>query len=189
MLSSPDTLQVLLTGFAELVKLTKHTGLWDAELAWYPPSVTHWICRAREVDETHWTVRSRGRLILSKCYSLDLPWSWRWQTTLNCEMPSLPDTLRELLAGFAKVVKMTNHTELWDSELAWYSRRATRWICFKGFEHGLGVHCFSSTWTFPITEILTTRAKFLEPSGYCVVINCPFNFRIKNVFLVASMRL
>ena len=33
--SSPDTLRVLLTGLAEVVKMTMRTGLWDAKLAWY----------------------------------------------------------------------------------------------------------------------------------------------------------
>ena len=44
MLISPDTLQVLLTGFTEVVKVTNHNGLWDAKLAWYSLSATHHIC-------------------------------------------------------------------------------------------------------------------------------------------------
>ena len=31
--------------FAEIGKVTKHTGFWDAELAWYSLSATHCICR------------------------------------------------------------------------------------------------------------------------------------------------
>ena len=33
-----------------VVKQTNHTGLWDAELAWYSLNATHWICRCREAD-------------------------------------------------------------------------------------------------------------------------------------------
>ena len=29
---------------AEIIKVMNHTGFWDAELAWYSPSATHWIC-------------------------------------------------------------------------------------------------------------------------------------------------
>ena len=68
--TSPDTLQVLLVGLILVVKMTKHTGLWGAELAWYSPSVTRQIGQGREDDEPHWTVRRRARLLLSKCYSL-----------------------------------------------------------------------------------------------------------------------
>ena len=39
--SSPDTLQVLLTKFIEVVKVMNHTGVRDAEIAWYSPSATH----------------------------------------------------------------------------------------------------------------------------------------------------
>ena len=53
MLSSPDTLRVLLTGFAEIVKSMNDIRLWDAVLAWYSPSVTRRICRYREIDEWH----------------------------------------------------------------------------------------------------------------------------------------
>ena len=34
----------------------------------------------------------------------------------------------------------------------------------------------------PDLEILATQAKFLEPSGYCTMINCFFFFRIINYF-------
>ena len=108
--SSPDTLQVLLTRFSQVVKVMNHTGL---------------ICRAR--------------LIRSKCYSPDFPRLWRWWTTLDwyaelawyapsathqifpgCEgdephwtdMPSSPDTLQVLLTRFAQVVMVMNHTGL-----------------------------------------------------------------------------
>ena len=44
MLSSPDTLRVLLAGFAEIVKAMNYIRLWDAELAWSPPKGTRRIC-------------------------------------------------------------------------------------------------------------------------------------------------
>ena len=118
-----------LDDFAEFVKGRNHTGLWDTELAWYSLNASHWICRVREVDEPHWTVRCRTCLILSDCYSLDLPSSWSWRTILDCAMPSSPDTHWMLLTGFAEFVKVTNHTGLWDAELAWYSLIVTHWIC------------------------------------------------------------
>ena len=83
--SAPDTLWMLLTGFTRVVKVMNHTELWVAELAWYSLNVTHWIWRGREGNELPWTVRCQARLILSECYSLDLPGSWRWWITLNCE--------------------------------------------------------------------------------------------------------
>ena len=56
MLISPDTLQVLLTAFAEVVNVANITWLRDADLVWYSPSVTHWICRGCEGGDHHWTV-------------------------------------------------------------------------------------------------------------------------------------
>ena len=32
---------------------------------------------------------------------------------------------------FAEVVKVMDHTRLWDAKLAWYSPSATRWICWS----------------------------------------------------------
>ena len=155
--SSPDTLRVPLTGFAESMKVTNHTELWDANLAWYSPSATCRISREREGDESHLTERWQARLILSECYLPDLPgaWrgrttlvcgmpispdisechlpdfqrAWRWRITLDCGMPISPDTLRVLLTGFVESVKVTNYTGLWDANLAWYSPSATYRIC------------------------------------------------------------
>ena len=127
--SSPDTLLWLLTGFAELVKVTNHTELCDAVIAWYSLVSTRRICGGREGDEPHWTVWCWARLILSYGYSPDLLRSWRWRTTLNCAMLCSPDTLLWLHAGFSDVVKVTTNTRLWDAELAWYSPGATRRIC------------------------------------------------------------
>ena len=34
----------LWTPFPKIVKVTNHTGQWNAKLTWYSPSATHWIC-------------------------------------------------------------------------------------------------------------------------------------------------
>ena len=112
---SPDTLQLVLVGFAEALKVTNYTGLWDAVLAWPSPIGTRRICRGLEGDELHWTVRCRARLTLSNWYSSDLPRPWRWRTTLDCVMPSSPDTHQLQLVGFAEAVKVANYTGLWDA--------------------------------------------------------------------------
>ena len=129
MLRLPDTLRVLLVRFADVVKVTNNIGLWDAELAWYSPNATHWICRCRKGDELQWTVRYQAHLILSVCNSIDLQRSWKWPSTLNCEIPSSPDTLEVLFARFDEVVKVTNHIGVWNTELAWYSASALHRIC------------------------------------------------------------
>ena len=84
--------------------------------------------------------------------------------------------------AFADFTKATNYAELRDAEIAWYSLSATYWIQFKGLKHGLGIHGFKSTWHSLIDKVLTTWTKFLEPSGYCSVINCVFIFDTINVF-------
>ena len=79
---------------------------------------------------------------------------------------------------FAKVVKVTNHNRQWDAELIWFSLSATHQICIiYDLEHG-----FIITWPCLMVKVLTTRAKFLEPSDYCNIINCIFTFRTTNVF-------
>ena len=159
-----------------------HTGLWDTELTWYSPSVTHWICWGREGDEAHWTMRCWAYLILSKCYSLDLLRSWRWWSTLDYEMLNPPDTLQVLLIGFAKVVKVMKHTGLWDAEPTWYSSNVTHQVCL--WKQSLGIHSFRPTWLCLIIEVLETWPNFLQPFGYCILINCTFIFHTTNMFWV-----
>ena len=101
--SSPDTLWVLHAGFAEVMKVTKPTGLWDAELTCYSLSVTCRICWSRELDEPQWIVRCWTHLILFECYMPDLPKSWIGWTSVDCEMPSSPDTLRMIFSLFASM--------------------------------------------------------------------------------------
>ena len=74
------------------------------------------------------------------------------------------------------LVKITNHTELWDPGIAWYSQ------------------CYLLAWSMAlesavlglldlslIVKVFATWVKFLEPSGYCTVINCTFTFCTINV--------
>ena len=140
------------SAFAEAVKLTKFTELWDTDLTWSFLNATNWIIRVmtvtmytvlwdavpswysprairREDDELHWTVRSPADLIFSECYSVDLSRSWRWQNTLDYEIPSSLDTLRVLFIRFDDV-RVTKHTGLWDADLAWYNLNATLSICW-----------------------------------------------------------
>ena len=38
------------------------------------------------------------------------------------------------VGGFAGIMKVTNHEELWDDELAWHSLSTTDWICHYGLD-------------------------------------------------------
>ena len=98
--SSPDDLQMLLPGFTKVGKMMNYTGLWDTKLAWYFLKASPWIYRGWEDDEIHWLVRCQAHLVLSECYSLDIPRLGRWQTTQDCEMPSSPDTLQVPLGAW-----------------------------------------------------------------------------------------
>ena len=46
----------------------------------------------------------------------------------------------------AKPKNITNHTGLWDADLAWYSLYATHRICLHGLKHSQGIHRFKPTW-------------------------------------------
>ena len=104
------------------------TGLSNAELASYALNATHRISRDREVDQPHWTVRCRACHILSECYSLYKQRLWRWPTALDCQMPSLLDTLWMLLTGLAEIVNVTNHTGQSNAELTSDSLNVAHWI-------------------------------------------------------------
>ena len=86
------------------------------------------------------------------------------------------------LNSFAEVVKVTNHIELRDVELAWYSPSSTHWICLYGLEYDLEIHTFRPIWLYLFIEVLATQSKFLEPSGYCTVINSTFSFHTTITF-------
>ena len=49
--------------FAEIMKVTNHIGLWDADLAWYPPNVTHLIY----LNSLKNGLRIHGFMTLSPC--------------------------------------------------------------------------------------------------------------------------
>ena len=72
MSSSTHTHRLIHTGFANSVKVMNHTGR-EMRSTSSSPSVTHFICRDREDDKLHWTVRYRAHLIFTKCYLVDLP--------------------------------------------------------------------------------------------------------------------
>ena len=57
---------------------------------------------------------------------------------------------------FAEVVKVTNHTGLWDAELAWYSMSDIHWICLYGLKYNLKIHGFRLTWHCLIVKISWT---------------------------------
>ena len=88
----------------------------------------------------------------------------------------------ETLDILGEIMKVTNHSKLWNIELTWYSLSATHWICLYGLEQGFRINSFRSTWPCLIIEILLVPAKFLKPFGFCTVINCIFPFCKTNVF-------
>ena len=92
------------------------------------------------------------------------------------------DNMKYSLAAFAKVVKRTKFTGLWDAELSSYSPIATPWIRLYDLEHCLGIHAFGPTRPCLIVEVIATQAKFLQSSCYCTVINCANTFSITNIF-------
>ena len=71
-------------------------------------------------------------------------------------------------------------------KLTWYSLSATHQSCLHDLENCLGIHGFRLIRSCLIVKVLATQAKFLELSDYCTVINCTFNFCIKDI-LVAFM--
>ena len=82
-----------------------------------------------------------------------LSWSWKWWTTRDYLMPSIPDTFLMVL-GCASMVGSTD----------------------------LGFHGFRSIWSHLVEKVLATRAKFLEQYSYCTVIHYAVTFCIANVF-------
>ena len=74
--------------------------------------------------------------------------SWRYRITVNCEITCLSDTL---------------------------------WVPFDGFmskalSTASEIYGFWPTWPSSSVKVLVTRVKFLQPSGYCSVLNCAFTF-------------
>ena len=80
-------------------------------------------------------------------------------------------TIWKVLDAFAKTIKGTNHTGLWDVKLSWYSLSATHQICLHGLRHSLRFPDFRSTWHCKIIEVFVSCLKFLEPSSYCTLFN------------------
>ena len=59
----------------------------------------------------------------------------------------------------------------------------TLWVLLIGFVSVAKsrIQTFSSTCLSLIIKVLATQAKYLEPSGYCTVINCTFTFHAANI--------
>ena len=55
-------------------------------------------------------------------------------------------------------------------------------ICFYSLENGLGIRDFRPSQACMIVEILATRAKFLESSGYSNLINCTITINVFGCF-------
>ena len=55
-------------------------------------------------------------------------------------------------------------------------------VCLYGLGHGLRINAFKPTWLYLIVKVLATWVKFLEPSGYCTMINSVFPFCTTNIF-------
>ena len=68
--------------------------------------------------------------------------------------------------AFAEVEKVTNHTELWDDKLAWYSPRAIHRIFLYGLEHSLGIHGFRPDYIACVTAIGHGKVKMQESKDY-----------------------
>ena len=68
----------------------------------------------------------------------------------------------------AEIVKVTSSSRMWDTEVSWYSPIATRriYLWLWSFDHGLPIHVFKPTWPCLIIEVLVTRVKFFQSSGY-----------------------
>ena len=57
-----------------------------------------------------------------------------------------------------------------------YSPSATRWKCFYRLEYRFRLRALMPIWSCCLVKVLVTRAKFLQPSGYCTEINFAFTF-------------
>ena len=85
--------------------------------------------------------------------------------------------------AFAKVMKMTKHTGLWNVTHNWYSPSLLL------SEHSFGINCFRLTWPCLIVEVLATQANFFQSSVYCTMMKCTFTFRKTNDFLPSRLGL
>ena len=56
-----------------------------------------------------------------------------------------------------------------------------------GWQHNLIIYTYKPIWLFLMIKVLATWAKFLQPSGYCTVINLYLHFLCNKCFLVDSM--
>ena len=100
-----------------------------------------------------------------------------------------------VLDAFGKVMKVMNHTRLWNALLIWYSLSATHKICLYGLEYSLvihsfrptwpsliikvlGIHSFRPTWPSLIIKVLAIWMKFLECTKDIVKLSTHFGINI-----------
>ena len=83
--------------------------------------------------------------------------------------------------AFAKIMKGTKFTGLWETKLTWYSPNATHRFCHYGLEYRLGIYFFRSTWSSTLVKVLATI-------WWSTVVNCVFAFHTK-LFIGASKAL
>ena len=70
------------------------------------------------------------------------------------------DTIWLLWMLFAKVMRVMNHTGLWDGKFVWYYPNVSE------FAFMTWSTAFRPTWLCPIVRVLVIQVNFLEPSGY-----------------------
>ena len=59
---------------------------------------------------------------------------------------------------------------------------ATHRICCYDLNYALGIHSFRPIWPCLIVKLIATWAKFLKPSGCCILLSCTFTLHTTNVF-------
>ena len=62
-------------------------------------------------------------------------------------------------------MKVTNHIGLWVAKLTWFAFMASSTASLR-------IHCFKPTWPYLIIDVFAIKVRFLEPSGYCSLVNC-----------------
>ena len=118
------------------------------------------FCWNHKGDELYWTVSSRDFLLLSGYYSSDLMRSWRWQSTLDCEIPSMPDTLWMLHARLVFIARSTDpgSTVTGLPDLAWSLKfLQTEWNFFHYLFTVLWSAALSHNQYFPSTNVLPSQ--------------------------------
>ena len=91
------------------------------------------------------------------------------------------------LAAFAEVVKVTNHSGLWDAELAWYSSSTTRWPYFHDLKQSESTVLNQPDLAWSL-RFLSSELNFLNPQAFGLWLSAPSPFG-QQLFMVASVKL